>query len=184
MSLFYRNIADFSPFFRLADDLEKTMAVHSQSSGRSFAPRFDMKETKEAYELQGELPGIERPNINIEWNEANALVVSGHTEHSYEYETPEGQDDKKPTAAKETDNFGSGGSAQLTKASDKKELAKWEKTGNRYWITERSTGSFYRTFQFPTNVDREGVKAVLKDGILTITVPKTKTKEPQKVIVE
>merc|ERR1712137_1305176 len=41
-----------------------------------------------------------------------------------------------------------------------------------YWISERSVGSFARSFSFPQRVDQDAVKASLKDGILSVIVPK------------
>jgi HSP20 family protein len=38
---------------------------------------------------------------------------------------------------------------------------------------ERGHGSFSRTFQLPIPVDAERITADLKDGILTVTCPKT-----------
>jgi HSP20 family molecular chaperone IbpA len=63
-------------------------------------------------------------------------------------------------------------------------VAKQESDKSRYWITERSVGSFHRTFQLPTRVDHDGVKANLKNGILNILIPKAKAKEPRKVNIE
>ena len=39
---------------------------------------------------------------------------------------------------------------------------------------ERSYGSFYRLIPLPCGVDRDNVKATLKDGVLKISLPKTK----------
>lgn len=53
----------------------------------------------------------------------------------------------------------------------------------KYWIHERSTGRFERGFRFPSLVDRDNVKANLKDGILSIVVPKVERKE-RRIVVE
>lgn len=47
-----------------------------------------------------------------------------------------------------------------------------EESFSKYLIRECSTGKFKRSFTFPHKVDRSGVKASLKNGILTIVVPK------------
>ena len=44
--------------------------------------------------------------------------------------------------------------------------------GNQYLAYERSYGSFCRSFTLPAGSDAENVKADLKNGVLTITVPK------------
>lgn len=43
---------------------------------------------------------------------------------------------------------------------------------SRVYLAERSFGSFDRAFRLPGTVDPEQVKAALKDGVLTITLPK------------
>ncbi|KAK5275878.1 hypothetical protein LTR16_012041, partial [Cryomyces antarcticus] len=55
---------------------------------------------------------------------------------------------------------------------------------SRYWVSERSTGEFYRSFQFPTRVDQDGVKASLKNGVLSITVPKARAPTTRKIQIE
>ncbi len=48
-----------------------------------------------------------------------------------------------------------------------------------YHRMERPYGIFQRVFTLPDHIDRKGVKASLKDGVLKVTVPKTeKPKEP------
>ncbi|KAF8247511.1 HSP20-like chaperone, partial [Wilcoxina mikolae CBS 423.85] len=42
----------------------------------------------------------------------------------------------------------------------------------KVWVSERSVGSFRRVFQFPMQVDMDGVKAGLENGILSMVVPK------------
>jgi HSP20 family protein len=44
-----------------------------------------------------------------------------------------------------------------------------------YHQVERGHGSFLRTFEFADPVGHEGITADLRDGILTITLPKTST---------
>jgi len=45
-----------------------------------FTPRFDVKETESAYELYGDLPGVAKDVVNIEFRDPQTLVVSGHVE--------------------------------------------------------------------------------------------------------
>jgi HSP20 family molecular chaperone IbpA len=47
----------------------------------------------------------------------------------------------------------------------------------KYWPTERSMGEFSRNFNFPVLVDQDGVTANLKDGILSVLVPKANKHE-------
>lgn len=43
-----------------------------------------------------------------------------------------------------------------------------------YYRMERSYGSFYRALPLPCEVESEGIDAVFKDGVLTVTLPKSK----------
>jgi HSP20 family protein len=52
-----------------------------------------------------------------------------------------------------------------------------------YHFSERSYGSFQRSFQLPTSIDRDRVAADFSNGVLTITLPKTaEAQKPQKKI--
>lgn len=44
----------------------------------------------------------------------------------------------------------------------------------KYHVWERSYGAFERAFSFPTSVDQDKVKASFENGMLTVTLPKTK----------
>lgn len=117
-------------FGRMMDDLSnKTLGPY-----HTFVPTFDVRETKDGYQLEGELPGVKRKDIEIEYSDPNTLNITGRTEHS----------------AEEKDDS--------------------------WWISERSTGNFRRSFSFPSSIDRDAITANLKDGVLAITVPKTPKK--------
>lgn len=198
MSLFPRYIAnEFAPMFRLMDDY----AAHRSgslandfpsfsSSFKSFTPKFDVKENKESYELQGELPGIQQKDINIEFTDAQTLTIKGRTEHVREEgERPagliEGEEQKKiegngyhkPSVEEE-------GSKQNTSVEKASEENKQAEKQSKYWVSERSVGEFARTFSFPTRVDQDNVKASLKDGILSIVVPKAQAPTSRKINIE
>jgi HSP20 family protein len=49
---------------------------------------------------------------------------------------------------------------------------------------ERSYGEFQRMFTLPSHVKEEDVKAVTKDGVLTITLPKSEKKLENKIKIE
>ena len=51
----------------------------------------------------------------------------------------------------------------------------------RWHIVERSRGSFSRSIKFPVPVDAANVKAALKGGVLTVTVPKGVEARAQKI---
>ncbi len=47
-----------------------------------------------------------------------------------------------------------------------------EEKGETWYFSERQFGSFSRSFRLPPDADEAGVKAGIKDGVLTVTVPK------------
>jgi HSP20 family protein len=53
-----------------------------------------------------------------------------------------------------------------------------EDKGKKYHRVERSYGSFLRTFALPDNVDATKVRAVFKDGVLNVHLPKTEKAKP------
>jgi HSP20 family protein len=47
-----------------------------------------------------------------------------------------------------------------------------EEKGKTYFFSERTYGSFQRSFRLPANVDADKVSASFKDGVLSISIPK------------
>jgi HSP20 family protein len=59
----------------------------------------------------------------------------------------------------------------LTIKGEKKSEREENKKG--YHLSERSYGSFYRTIPLPSGVDTDKANAQFKNGVLTVTLPKT-----------
>jgi len=58
-----------------------------------------------------------------------------------------------------------------------------EEEDKNYHFSERSYGSFQRSFQLPLSIDRDKVAADFSNGVLTITLPKAaEAQKPQKKI--
>ena len=53
----------------------------------------------------------------------------------------------------------------------------------RYHRIERSYGSFVRSFTLPDNVDETAIKAVFKDGMLNLSIPKSEAAKPKSIEV-
>ncbi|KAJ4340435.1 hypothetical protein N0V87_002419 [Didymella glomerata] len=200
MSLFPRFTQEFAPIFRLFDEYDRQAFrdVDRQfQSIRSFTPKFDVKETKESYELHGELPGVDQKNINIEWTDNNTLQISGKHEHvreegqrptaiegnSEHKQLESGKDEKHQPTVEDESVESSNKDTQVAKQSQQQEVAKHEPK-HKYWVSERSVGSFHRSFAFPARVDQDAVKASLKNGILSIVVPKASAPQSRKVSIE
>jgi HSP20 family protein len=66
--------------------------------------------------------------------------------------------------------------------SGKREMEKKEEK-ETFYAYERSYGSFSRSFTLPTGVDCDHAKAELKDGVLTLVLPKVPEAMPRKIEV-
>ena len=56
--------------------------------------------------------------------------------------------------------------------------------GVRYHRRERGTGDFSRVVRLPVEIDADKVRAALRDGVLTITLPKAPAVLPRKIPVK
>jgi len=54
---------------------------------------------------------------------------------------------------------------------------------DRYYLYERSYGSFTRSFTLPDAVDNNKITAELKEGVLTLLVPRRPETQPRKIAV-
>jgi len=180
MALFPR-VNDFSPLFRLLDDYDVHRSGQNNTSVRGFAPRFDVRESKDAYHLDGELPGLSQNQIDIEFSDPQTLVIKGRVEREY-HNSSNGTPAVTDAEASNSNNTGEASTA-VQKSSDNKQVSK-EKHNHRFWVSERSVGEFHRSFNFPTRVDQDNVKAALKNGVLSLTVPKATAPTGKKILVE
>ena len=89
MSLFPRYLGypsvssedSLTPLFRLLDDFDTYRQVAPQANratsqlAKTFNPKFDVKETENAYELHGELAGVEQKDVDIEFTRSEERRV-------------------------------------------------------------------------------------------------------------
>lgn len=199
-----------APLFQLLSDpsLYRDAAAAAASAGsssnassitnnRAFSPNFDVHETESAFVLEGELPGLsDKKAVSIEFTDGNTLLVQGKIERSYQTSSEEPQQQKiteqgehheshKPTVEDAPDDDDvAAGNTTVAKASQEKERKELQRQQPRYWVSERSIGTFQRSFNFPGDIDHEKVTAKLKDGILTVVVPKKVHPAPRRVLIE
>jgi HSP20 family protein len=67
--------------------------------------------------------------------------------------------------------------------SGKRESEK-ETKEDTYYCYERSYGSFTRAFTLPEGCDAEHIRTELKDGVLTVVVPKKAEAQPKKIEIK
>ncbi|KAH8883037.1 hsp20-like protein [Thozetella sp. PMI_491] len=204
MAFFTRNLgsdASFHPLFRLLDDYE---SYSRQGQGNrshkshlpTFQPKFDVRELQDAYELHGELPGINKEDLSIEFSDAHTLHIRGRVERSYTSGTPPAgllQDSNKNSGAitesgeepkPASTNDHKARTAVAEKNSQEQSVSKpaTPADNSKYWVSERSIGEFNRAFTFPGQIQQDAVSAGLKDGILTVRVPKAPKNDPRRRI--
>lgn len=59
-----------------------------------------------------------------------------------------------------------------------------EEKGKKFHRVERFYGSFSRSFALPENTDESKIKASFKDGMLSLSIPKTKKSKPKGIEVK
>ncbi|KAK5022740.1 hypothetical protein LTS07_009717 [Exophiala sideris] len=204
---------DLAPLFSLFDDTFNELQRASQQVRRQFTPRFDLKETKDAYSLEGELPGVEQQDLNIEFTDEHTLRIKGRTErHTESGRRPQATVEGEKKAAIEEAQSSETSSVKShqptvedeepasTSAAAKEdwtevaaptpapavEQAKTEpeQTQQQYWVSERSVGEFTRSFNFPARVNQDAVRASLKNGLLSILVPKAQAPASRRINIE
>jgi HSP20 family protein len=59
-----------------------------------------------------------------------------------------------------------------------------EEEGDNYYTCERTYGNFTRLFTLPEGVDAQHVQAELRNGVLSISIPKMPAFQPKKIAVK
>ncbi|KFY22598.1 hypothetical protein V493_06474 [Pseudogymnoascus sp. VKM F-4281 (FW-2241)] len=189
----------FSPLFRLLDEYD----THARQTPRqvaraekTFVPKFDVKELPNHFELHGELAGINQSDVTIEFTDSQTMSIRGRAERSYtagnpaatiEAGTPSLSDSEEGTTTPKSNHQATvededaPANAVAVQESAQPEKPRKKEPEERLWISERSIGSFARSFAFPGRIDQDGVTASMKNGILSVVVPKAKKHESRKI---
>lgn len=59
-----------------------------------------------------------------------------------------------------------------------------EEKGRKFHRTERTYGSFLRTFTLPADADEKKIAAEFKDGMLNVHLPKSETAKPKAIEIK
>jgi HSP20 family protein len=130
------------------DPLRDLLALHEQigqlvgSDAPGWTPPVDLYETRDAFVLTAELPGLTRDEIDIHLEE-NRIVLRGARSA-----TPGG-----------------------------------EIPCEQYHRVERGHGRFSRAFALPEPIEIDAVSADLKDGVLTVRIPKAPNRGARRINV-
>lgn len=81
---FYKSDASFTPLFRLLNEFDNYSRQDTRRSAiPQWQPKFDIYETKQAYELHGEFPGVNRDNVHIIFTDPQTILISGKKERAF-----------------------------------------------------------------------------------------------------
>jgi HSP20 family protein len=121
------------------------------------------------------LSGLERQNdgfLSFDWA-PSADIIEGPEAFEIKVELPEmKKEDVKVSVV----------DGELRISGERKQEK--EEKGRKYHRTERSYGSFLRSFTLPGNVDDSKLSAEYKDGVLQVRLPKSEQAKPKTIAVK
>jgi len=240
-------------------DREARREAHQQRQQRkrAFRAHFNVHEHEGGYQVDGEVPGFEQENFEIEVTDEHTLRVAGNTDKKAEPQpqptestaevqavdaeaheekmdgvtlnepeqeivspdagTPSISDTEshksyQATVEDDFEDLGAETSSTLSAGSDESEPkepkgkekvveepsipntetvlqhqaqpeapAQSQQPVNDEW---RFQGTFERTFRFPERIDAANVRASLRNGLLSVTVPKAKAPEARRILIQ
>jgi HSP20 family molecular chaperone IbpA len=121
-------------------DLQKTenkAATERIRNVKTFMPRVDIYQTKEALFLVADMPGIDEKTVDVEL-EKNILTISGRVENG-------------------------------------------NVKDHSLVFSEYEIGDYERTFTLSDEIDRDKIKATVKQGVLRLELPKAEKLKPKKI---
>jgi HSP20 family protein len=121
-------------------------------------PAAEIHETEDAYEIALELPGVDKTSIDVKATDRSLIV----------------------TADRKSQHPAGGIVAPESEASGSAD----EGRGRSRLHSEFRYGTWSRSFRFPGGIQREGLQALYRDGLLTVRAPKAQTLTTVNVKVE
>jgi HSP20 family protein len=167
-------ISHQAPFFSL----------HSQKDKNVLSPDFDIRETASAYFLEGEFPGISgRDAVKVQWLNEGTLRITGQIdktdlEAEWEFSRNNISNEERTSPSQKAQSaaeFNNGSMQEGYSPNDDSSPAADAHVHS--WLNERRTGSYLRTFSFPSPVDSDGTRVRLRQGLLCVMVPKRERTE-------
>lgn len=142
----------------ILDDIFNTAyAAFPELSCPSYSPDVDVLETKNAYSISMNLPGMTEKNVDISLKEGILTIAS--------------------VPAKE-DN------AESKEGAETKEVAETDEEDKPvYLIRERHTMSFSRCFKLPRDTDQSAIAASFKNGVLEVNIPRKEAEQPKRISI-
>lgn len=184
--LFSEALRDFNRAFSLINQPTFFEPALANTFGKQFLnqaryPPTDVLETNQGYEIHAELPGVQKQDIDIQVPDNHTIVLKGEVKYA---KTEESNNQQVSTSSSKDDikqqDQTDSAAQEVSSANDTTSVANTNTnavtTANasvpHWWRSERMTGSFSRSFSFPQAIDPDTIKALYKDGVLTVTIPK------------
>jgi len=146
---------EFRSLLRAVDQFPRQLTPELPGMFQSSGPAVDVFETDTCYQVEAELPGYDKNDINVEY-EGNQIKLSCERSAAAEKSEP-------------------------TEVSDETQVSQ---VTPKYWVRERACERFRRTFTFPHAIQPDTVKAAYSNGILRLVVPKTGQTSEHRIPIE
>lgn len=194
----YTTDPNFTTLFRLLDDFDtysREVQSEEKPEGRPQGgrhrrgprPRFDIRETQDAYELYGEVPGIERKDVHVELMQQNVLLIKGYIARPYDSPRPQKGDCSEEKKCDEC-KCPEGKPCDKPCPKDQKcachEGKEDPNATVRFLQRERLVGEFAREFAFPGPLSEFDITASLEGGILKVVAPKQQPSKGRKIEIK
>jgi len=131
----------------------------------------------------------QRPAGFVEGQSEPAQLTEGGEKESYHKPSVEDENttsgpnpDAQKSSSEEPKEGGE--STEVAQQGEQQQQRQPRADGSKYWLSERSVGEFARQFAFPERVDQENVKASMKNGVLSILVPKAAAPQSKRINIE
>ena len=118
---------------------ENTAATERIRNVKTFLPRVDIYETKDALFLIADMPGVDEQTVDVEL-EKNILTISGRVENG--------------------------------RVQDYSLV-----------FSEYEVGDYERSFTLSDEIDKEKIKATVRQGVLRLELPKAEKVKPKKIAI-
>ena len=159
---------------RLFDDFARGIGAPATSAAPTLVPSIDVTETDKEIVVTAELPGLERKDVEITF-EDGVLTIRGEKRVE--------QSSSEPSVAKATQTA-QGGKGQRDAKAAQTDGDTQKDARTNYHVAERRYGVFLRVLELPAGVDSANVQATMRNGVLKITIPKPARAEPKKIEVK
>lgn len=214
----YRLLSDVDRFSRRTPEVCYVYRTPTPAPApKPWQPRFEAQETANVFLIRGDLPGLTKENITVDFPEPQKMVIRGKLIEGGEEQAPEPaaqpeaetvarpsspvsetssrksyqatvEDDDENDDFDVVSNFSEQEHEQEKPRQPTPELTKEVQPQPQPQPTEqpqpkpRVVREFTRTYTFANPIDYAATTADLKEGILTIVVPKPST-EPRRIAI-